>query len=201
MQNFRRVCAKWARAISDKDLIILPHPKLGELESRAALDVLQSTRAPVLFADSELSGGEIVAAADLSHPRFPVLEAAWKIACETGRRLTTLHCAPIVPYPELIRIPIHDFDVSPVYFPSIRARPLEALQNAQELVGIERASARVLPLPAARSIETVVERLQTELLVMGSHRRSWLHRRLFGSTCEAVLGRVSCSVLVVPLAS
>jgi nucleotide-binding universal stress UspA family protein len=58
----------------------------------------------------------------------------------------------------------------------------------------------VAPPPPARSIVELAKQKSAELLVIGKHRKSFWRRLLFGSTCETIVRRAPCSVLVVPLA-
>lgn len=185
----------------DSDLIVAPHPRRGEVEQRLAFDVLHATRGSLLFTASAAPGGQILAATDLSDPRLPALDAAWKVAKETGRTLTTLHCSPAVVRPSSAFLPMSPFDVGISLSPAVELEPMAALQRAHAKIGIAEAAARISTLPPVRAIAATARELQAELLVMGAHHRSWFTRLLLGSTCESVLRRVSCSVLVVPLQS
>lgn len=181
------------------DLIITPHPRRGDVEERVALEVLRAARSSLLFTAGATKQGEILAATDLSDPRLPALGLAWKIAKETGRKLTTLHCSRTTARPQSIVFPLSPFDVGVSFLPVIDLEPMAALRRAHAKVGIADAAARISTLPPASAIAAMARELQAELLVMGAHHRSWFTRLLLGSTCESVLRRVSCSVMVVPL--
>ncbi|MDE0207537.1 MAG: universal stress protein [Candidatus Tectomicrobia bacterium] len=61
-----------------------------------------------------------------------------------------------------------------------------------------RASAIVEPgMPATRIIEVAWDQ-DVDLIVMGTHGRSGLHRILLGSVAERVVGLSHCPVLTVP---
>jgi nucleotide-binding universal stress UspA family protein len=51
--------------------------------------------------------------------------------------------------------------------------------------------------PGAGHIVEILERLGCDLIVMGTHGRSWLKQRLFGSVTEEVVRRARCPVMVV----
>jgi universal stress protein A len=51
--------------------------------------------------------------------------------------------------------------------------------------------------PGARHILEILDRLGCDLIVMGTHGRSWVKQRLFGSLTEEVVRRARCPVMVV----
>jgi nucleotide-binding universal stress UspA family protein len=51
--------------------------------------------------------------------------------------------------------------------------------------------------PGAGHVLAILERLGCDLIVMGTHGRSWLKERLFGSVTEEVVRRARCPVMVV----
>jgi len=51
--------------------------------------------------------------------------------------------------------------------------------------------------PGADHVLDILDRLGCDLIVMGTHGRSWLKHRLFGSVTEEVVRRSLCPVLVV----
>jgi nucleotide-binding universal stress UspA family protein len=51
--------------------------------------------------------------------------------------------------------------------------------------------------PGAGHILDILDRLGCDLIVMGTHGRSWLKHRLFGSVTEEVVRRARCPVMVV----
>jgi len=51
--------------------------------------------------------------------------------------------------------------------------------------------------PGANHILEILEKLGCDLVVMGTHGRSWLKHRLFGSVTEEVVRRARCPVMVV----
>jgi nucleotide-binding universal stress UspA family protein len=51
--------------------------------------------------------------------------------------------------------------------------------------------------PGVNHILEILDRLGCDLIVMGTHGRSWLKHRLFGSVTEEVVRRARCPVMVV----
>jgi universal stress protein A len=51
--------------------------------------------------------------------------------------------------------------------------------------------------PSAAHILKILDKLGCDLIVMGTHGRSWLKHRLFGSVTEEVVRRAHCPVMVV----
>jgi nucleotide-binding universal stress UspA family protein len=51
--------------------------------------------------------------------------------------------------------------------------------------------------PSAAHILEILDKLGCDLIVMGTHGRSWLKQRLFGSLTEEVVRRARCPVMVV----
>jgi hypothetical protein len=51
--------------------------------------------------------------------------------------------------------------------------------------------------PGVNHILDILDRLGCDLIVMGTHGRSWLKHRLFGSVTEEVVRRARCPVMVV----
>jgi nucleotide-binding universal stress UspA family protein len=51
--------------------------------------------------------------------------------------------------------------------------------------------------PGARHILDILDRLGCDLIVMGTHGKSWLGQRLFGSLTEDVVRLARCPVMVV----
>ena len=51
--------------------------------------------------------------------------------------------------------------------------------------------------PGAGPVLEILEKQGCDLIVMGTHGRSWLKQRLFGSVTEEVVRRARCPVMVV----
>ena len=75
------------------------------------------------------------------------------------------------------------------------ARQLVPEQEVRAKIGsIERHVVAGRPAPA---ILTIAARLEVDLIIMGSHRRSRKRSLLFGSVAENVIRNAACPVLTV----
>jgi universal stress protein A len=70
------------------------------------------------------------------------------------------------------------------------------IQPADPRVRVEH-QVIVADRPSAGHILAMLDKLGCDLIVMGTHGRSWLKHRLFGSVTEEVVRRARCPVLVV----
>jgi nucleotide-binding universal stress UspA family protein len=70
------------------------------------------------------------------------------------------------------------------------------LQPAEPNVRVEHEVIVAAP-PGVNHILEILDRLGCDLIVMGTHGRSWLKHRLFGSVTEEVVRRARCPVMVV----
>jgi nucleotide-binding universal stress UspA family protein len=73
---------------------------------------------------------------------------------------------------------------------------LLALQARDPQVRVEH-EVIVADRPTVAHILDLLEKRGCDLIVMGTHGRSWLRQRLFGSVTEEVIRRASCPVMVV----
>jgi nucleotide-binding universal stress UspA family protein len=73
---------------------------------------------------------------------------------------------------------------------------LLALQARDPQVRVEHEVV-VADRPTVAHILELLERRGCDLIVMGTHGRSWLRQRLFGSVAEEVTRRARCPVMVV----
>jgi nucleotide-binding universal stress UspA family protein len=68
-------------------------------------------------------------------------------------------------------------------------RPNDSVRVEHQVIVAER--------PGARHILEVLEKLGCDLIVMGTHGRTWLKHFLFGSIAEEVVRLARCPVMVV----
>jgi nucleotide-binding universal stress UspA family protein len=73
---------------------------------------------------------------------------------------------------------------------------LLALQARDPQIRVEH-EVIVADRPTVAHILDLVEKRGCDLIVMGTHGRSWLRQRLFGSVTEEVIRRARCPVMVV----
>jgi nucleotide-binding universal stress UspA family protein len=72
----------------------------------------------------------------------------------------------------------------------------ESIQPADPKVRVEH-QVIVAERPSAEHILEILDKEGCDLIVMGTHGRSWLKQRLFGSVAEEVLRHARCPVMVV----
>ncbi len=140
----------------------------------------------------------ILVAVDFSDLTPLVVEQAARIAEASATAVHLLHVGP----PEadflgqqIYRKELENEDKVPERLRESYEK-LRLLANELRGRGIETRSTFLL----GKSIETLLaeaERLDAEMIVMGSHKTGALYR-LLGSTSEGVLRGASCPVLVVP---
>jgi nucleotide-binding universal stress UspA family protein len=140
----------------------------------------------------------IVALVDLSDLTFKVLKQAHQQAAAFHSAVIILHV--VAKEPVVIDVGI----VSPVVMqePSaatVQQQYAQLLEMRDSLIKFG-VNARVEQFAGA-GIETVgaeIQRLQADLVILGSHQHSTLYKLLIGSVSDDLLKRAHCPVLVVP---
>jgi nucleotide-binding universal stress UspA family protein len=141
---------------------------------------------------------KILAAVDFSGFTAPILGAVEQIAAAAPEaRIWLLHVAE--PDPSFV-----GYDAGPgVVRDQVAAeyrREHQQLQACAERVrgsGAE-VTALVIPGAIADTILTEAERLDVQLIVMGSHGYGTIADLIAGGVCKAVLRKARCPVLVIP---
>jgi nucleotide-binding universal stress UspA family protein len=72
----------------------------------------------------------------------------------------------------------------------------QSIQSADPRVRVEH-QVIVAERPSAEHILEMLDNESCDLIVMGTHGRSWLKQRLFGSVAEEVVRHARCPVMVV----
>jgi len=173
------------------DLIVLPG---GMSWSR----ILRHAHCPVMIVRDQRRGG-VLAATDLSDPSLPALSAA-RLEAQTNHQpltaMTSLDFAeitPLGPGGELGAYVYSQEQVSDMT-KAIRDHLEHAMQN------VEANGDMIIEFgPPTEAILRTAQKLNSDLIVMGSRERTLLPRLLLGSVAEAVAREARCSVLVVRL--
>lgn len=152
---------------------------------RVVTNLARTAGLPVLVARARTSGGAIVAATDLADRRFPVLNQAAAI----GRRLDR---PPVA---------VHNLPPGAGEAPDDQSRAREGRLDraARRIVGAE--SVIVHERDPVEGILSQARDRDAELIVVGTHPRSWLRRTFAPSVSSEVVNRTSRDVLVTPLRS
>jgi nucleotide-binding universal stress UspA family protein len=139
----------------------------------------------------------IIAAIDFSTITPRVLRMAKDMALGLGAKLWVIHAA--APDPDFV-----GFKTGPQYIRDHRADQLRkehadllALAEAMRGEGID-CDALLVQGPTAETILSETERLDAELIILGSHGHGALHRALLGSVSEQVMRESKIPVLIVP---
>ncbi len=139
----------------------------------------------------------ILAPIDLSPVSHRVVQLAAELAKGLSAKLWLIHVA--APDPDFVGL-----DVGPQYVRDSRAQHLrhehQELQAMRDTCRAGGVDAEAL-LVQGVTIDTVLseaERLQADLLVMGSHGRGGLYKALMGSVSEQVLKHANVPVMLVP---
>lgn len=132
----------------------------------------------------------ILHATDFSESSEHAFELACALARDYAARLVVLH---VVNTPTVM---LADGALPPPMEPLLE----EARTNLDRLQAPDRSfrfERRVAQGNAAEVILKVIDELDADLVVLGTHGRTGLHRLLMGSVAEQVLRKASCPVLTV----
>lgn len=140
----------------------------------------------------------IVALVDFSDVTFKVLKQTHDLAKAFGSQVILLHVVPTTPL-------VVDYGV---VSPTMAGEPSpEMIQEDQQKLDDLRESLAKFGIHATavqfsgstvESIQNECERLQADLIVVGSHGHGSFYNLLIGSVTADVLKRATCPVLVVP---
>ncbi|BAU67308.1 hypothetical protein STA3757_47190 [Stanieria sp. NIES-3757] len=139
----------------------------------------------------------ILIAIDFSDLTPKVIETGAKIAASFGSKIWLIHVA--APDPDFV-----GFETGPQSKRDWRAK---TFREEHRLIQAEAATLSdrgldVTPLLIQGvTVETLVqeaEKLQADLIVLGSHGHNVLYKTFMGSVSEGVLTQASCPVLLVP---
>ena len=139
----------------------------------------------------------ILVALDLSPATMHLLEVSRALAGPLGSKLWLVHVA--APEPDFVGLRTGPQHVREHRADVLRKEHVEMQAMAQELKshGVN-AEALLIQGPTSETLLFEAERLNVELIIMGSHGRSGLFKALLGSVSEQVLGQSKVPVLIVP---
>jgi nucleotide-binding universal stress UspA family protein len=139
----------------------------------------------------------ILVPVDFSQATDAVIAWAADLAERTDGRLWLLHVA--APDPAFV-----GFEAGPEVVREGRARELrqehrdlQARADALRAKGLD-ATALLVEGPTVEKVLAEAQRLEADLIVMGSHGRGALSRALLGSVSEGVLRGAHCPVTILP---
>jgi nucleotide-binding universal stress UspA family protein len=167
------------------------------LAGSTAHDVVRALERPLLVTGPSPGSGplesgysRVLAAIDLSPASQPTLDGAERVARLSGARLQVLHA-------------VERFAMLPGLAPGLDDYTMQRAEADFELSAWPQTDfphADVVRRgPAAETIAEAATDWAADLVVVGSHNRGWVSRRLFGSVTEQLLNRLPASLLVIPV--
>lgn len=178
----------------DADLIVLADEE--GLSGRQATRIARDSQTPVLLARPPRPGDVVVAATDLLDSRYPIIRGAAMVGRQLASRLLLVHSVPpasnttALPEPWL-PVFLQDAPDLSTIFHRLRDIANHYTPEAGAIVACHADPADAI-LTAARARDA-------DMVVVGTHRRSWLDRLLHGSVASRVVEDAPGSVLVLPL--
>lgn len=141
----------------------------------------------------------IVALVDLSEAAFKVLKQAQQMAAAFRSRVVLLHVVP--PEPVVLDMGIASPTVlekaSPEVIEADRSK-LEEMRESLAKFGID-ASTQQITDGSADAVIAEINRLEADLVIMGSHRHGALYNLFVGSVASEVMKRMTFPLLLVPV--
>ena len=144
----------------------------------------------------------ILCAVDFSEFSRRALDHALSVARGYGSTVTVLHV--VAPAPAAVAGGYYFGSENPpaLLFPVMDANSarleLQRLVTSEQLPGVTVESIVADSYDVYREILAQADRLQANLVVMGTHGRSGFERLFLGSTAEKVLRKARCPVMTVP---
>ena len=139
----------------------------------------------------------ILVPVDFSKATDLVLQATITMAKALDARVTVMNVAPREP--DVLGQQLNRKVITEPVPEDVRERYDNLMACAKRL---EDADVAVKPLlvrdDTVRAIMREVEREEADLIVMGSHGRGGLYRRMVGSVSEGVMRKAKCPVLIIP---
>lgn len=134
---------------------------------------------------------------DFSEVSKEVIERAEVLARALGAKIFVVHVAS--PDPDFVGYEAGPQTVRDQVAAEHREHHVLAQQVAEKLrrSGIE-ATALCPQGPTVKTILAEAEKLDVDLILLGSHGRSALYRSFLGSVSEGVLHKARCPVMIVP---
>jgi len=170
------------------------HPALERLLFGTTCDrVLRLSPVPCLLPVDAAYARRILVAADDSPCAGRALAFALRLAVLLDADLRCVHVAPPPPDGAGVAVYAHYFEE---YVAGVRERTARGLPRHRR-PGTFAAEVRIGPKPGPEILAAARE-WQADLLVAGSHGRSYLQRAILGSTPELLVREAHHSLLIVP---
>ena len=180
-----------ARSLDARVIVLEPRKKRCGSE---VAKIVRRSRVPVLVARDSAPDEVIVAATDLSDPNMPVMQRAARLSVRLSEPVVVVH--NLSPFSSMSGGQAH-WSLAPR--DDERSRRWTRLRQASRQLGLDTSV--TLVCDEANPTEAIVQTARTrnaDLVVVGTHRRSWLGRLFHRSVAVQVVNRAQRSVLVTP---
>jgi len=140
----------------------------------------------------------LLVAVDLKSTDQTLLEQAAILADKFNSKIWLIHIAD--PDPDFV-----GYGIGPKYIRDFRADELRhdhvLLQSHVEDLRDKSIEAEGLLIqgPTVEMIFEEVEKLQIDILILGSHKHSFLYQAFIGHTAVKIIGNISIPIFIVPL--
>lgn len=140
---------------------------------------------------------KILVPLDISHATEPVLATTRELATALGAEVCLIHIEP--PEPAFVGYEPGPQNVRDNVAQEAKEhhKQLHEMRDALKGEGIE-AKVLLIQGPTVEKIVSEAERLDSDLIVMGSHGHGSVFDLLVGSVSEGVMRKSPCPVVVVP---
>lgn len=148
----------------------------------------------------------LIVAVDFSEITASLVDKAAQMAECRKARVYIIHVAS--PDPEFVGYDLDPelagYEVEPEHWRELRAEKLKRDKKELEFVaeGMKARGIDAVPLliqkPTAEGLVEQAEKLEPEMLIMGTHGHGAIMTALLGSTSQNVIKHVKCPVLLVP---
>lgn len=131
---------------------------------------------------------------DFSETSAHAFRVAAALAHDYGARLTVAHVAPPPPLMIAGEIPVVPVPIDTTEYLRDLTHQLAAIQSGHKDVGLEH---KLVEGDPAREVLALVDTLEADLIVMGTHGRTGLARLLMGSVAEQISRKAAVPVLLI----
>ena len=141
----------------------------------------------------------ILAALDFSELTCPIIQQAIRFGKASDSPITLIHVA--APNPAFVSSELGSQSLTDARAQLLKSEHAQLQKQAEKIAsaGLEADTLLVVG-DFVETILTEANRLESDLIILGSHGHGVVYDLLIGSVCEGVVRRASCPVLITPQA-
>lgn len=177
--DFANTVIAYAEAVA-ADWIVVPG---GEQPGAAIIRLAREAQRPVFVVRPKRGGRAVIAASDLRTARLPVLEQALQVAEPLGASVTLLH----------------NMRPTGLWRPHSETRARASRLRAARANGDVCATVLTRSRDAVEAILSQAREHHADIVVVGTHERSWFSRAVHRSVAADVVNRAQRSVMIAPI--